>query len=506
MPPAPPAPAPYGAPAGFPAPPIAPPAASPAGNPFAGVTLRDVVLDVLALVLLLTSLALPWDFASSSDSGWNDVHDRWWAILSLVIAIFGLGVPYLGASRAVPGLTRQVSLLIKLATVVPAAVSIFCVVLFECIHVTDDEKGGIGAGAVMLLVAALLVLVPRTFDDLPGLYRGVRTAERVLYAVAAAAIVITVVVNIIRIFTADDSSYFGSVEGWGKALTALLAVVTVVPLLVPAAASIRGGSVWAPVAAAAVAAYEFAAFFKDSLASAFNGSEVPTFVSLGGEKLSWPGGDVIIFGYIGLAGVGAGVLLVGAAVALLAGRWQAADQTLEQRAAWWVRVASTAGFFAAGVGALLLVHNTVVYAITKANKGESHVNGTWIACMVLLAVVTVVAGLTGLFAQRFAQQKVLPVALAGGWFFLGFVLAIVTSTADHFALATSSLTPMAMPEMFVALFAPLLVLGALTVPTAVRRTYGAVISMAQLNAAGHQPPAPTYPGQSYPGQSYPGQQ
>ncbi|HWU23238.1 MAG TPA: hypothetical protein VN088_16990, partial [Nocardioides sp.] len=472
-------------------------------------TVRDVVLDVLALVLLLVSLALPWDFAtSSSDSGWNDVHNRWWAILSLVIAIFGLGVPYLGASRAVPGLTRQVTLLIKLATVVPAAISIFCVVLFECIHVTNDEKGGIGAGAVMLLVAALLVLVPRTFDDLPGLYAGARTAEKVLYAVGAAAIVVTLVVNVIRIFTftASSEDFFGHVEGWTKALTALLAVVTVVPLLVPAAASIRGGSVWAPVAAAAVAAYEFAAFFKDSLASAFNGAQVPTFVSLGGEKLSWPGGTAVIFGYVGLAAVGVGVLFVGAAVALLAGRWQAAGQTLEQRAAWWVRVASTAGLFGAGVGALLLAHNTVVYAITKANKGESHVNGTWIACMVLLAVVTVVAGLTGLFAQRFAQQKVLPVALAGGWFFLGFVLAIVTSTADHFALATSTLTPMAMPEVFAVLFAPLLVLGALTVPTAVRRTYGAVVSLAQINAAGHQPPAPTYPGPTYPGPTYPGQQ
>ncbi|HJQ06869.1 MAG TPA: hypothetical protein VJ872_15575 [Nocardioides sp.] len=475
----------YPAPPAYPAP-TAPPAAPPPSNPLAAVTVRDVILDMLALVLLLTSLALPWDFASSasSESGWNDINDRWWVILSLVIAIFGIAVPYLGASRAIPGLTQQLVLLVKLGTVLPVALSLFFLVLFECIHVTHDDKGGIGAGAVMLSVAALLVLVPRAFDDLPGLHRGARTAESVLYAVAAAALVITLVVDVIRIFTGDDSDFFGGAPGWTKALTALLAVVSVVPFLVPAATAIRGGSVWAPVAAAVVAAYVFTSFFNGSIASAFGGADMPTFVSLGGEKLSLPGSDSVALGYFGTASVGIGVLVVAAAVVLLAGRWQAADRTIEQRAGWWVRVASTAGLFAAGVGALILVHDTVVYAITKANNGESHVNGTWIACMVLLAVVTVVAGLTGLFARRFAEQKLVPVLLAGAWFFLGFVLAIVTSTADHFAIATATLVPMATPEVFAVLFAPLLVLGALTVPTAVRRTYGAVVSLARINAAG----------------------
>lgn len=483
MPPAPPAPPAYPATATYPAPPTAPPAARSAGNPLAGVTVRDVVLDVLALVLLLTSLALPWDVSSSSgiagSSGWNDVHDRWWAVLSLVIAVFGIAVPYLGATRAVPGLTRQLCLLVKLLTVAPAAVSIFCLVLFECIHVTNDDKGGIGAGGVMLLLGALLVLVPRTFDDLPGLHRGARAAGSVLYALAAVAVVGSVAANVIRVFTTDDLSGFA--QGWTRAVVALAMVVFALPVLVVSIASVRSGSVWTPVAAALLAAYLFTSFSNETRSS----SDLPTFFSIGGEKLSLSGIDSYLIGAIGVGGIGASALLLAAATALLAGRWHAAEQTVEQRAAWWVRVASTAGFFAAGVGALLLVHNTAVYVISKANHGHSHVNGTWIACMVLLAVTTVLAGLTGLFAQRFAQQKVLPVAVAGAWFFLGFVLAIVTSTADRLSLGASILTPMTMPEVCAVLFVPLLVLGALTVPTAVRRTYGPVISLAQINAAGH---------------------
>ena len=112
-----------------------PPRAVPIVNPFLGVPVADFVKDGAAALALLVALGQPWDWSS-------DANDHWWVVISLLLALVGLGVPYLMASRVVPTFTPQASIVAKLLLAAPLLVSTLVALVMDLTTIGDDDTLG----------------------------------------------------------------------------------------------------------------------------------------------------------------------------------------------------------------------------------------------------------------------------------------------------------------------------------------------------------------------------
>ncbi len=127
-------------------------------NPFAGVPIGDYLRDAAALVFLLATLGKPWDVD-------GDGTDHWWVILSALLAVSSLGVPYLAKSGVVPGVGRDQAQLLKVGLSAPLLVSVLAAVVNDLVHATDFAEGGLGAGVALATAGALFAVQPRAADE-----------------------------------------------------------------------------------------------------------------------------------------------------------------------------------------------------------------------------------------------------------------------------------------------------------------------------------------------------
>lgn len=123
-------------------------------RPFAGVPLGDYLRDAASAVLLLVSLALPWDFT-------HDATDRIDVVLITIVSLFSLALPYLARVGAFgPSFTVRSAGTARLLANLPYALLFLVYLLLDAAGGGRGE-GGIGAAAALGLAGAVLAAQPR---------------------------------------------------------------------------------------------------------------------------------------------------------------------------------------------------------------------------------------------------------------------------------------------------------------------------------------------------------
>jgi len=134
-------------------------------SPFGGVTVRELVRDVVAAFALLVALPLPWDHAHRGS-------DRLEVVLVTVLALLAVAAPYLRRGGVGPS---SWDLLTSRRTVALACIPYFVVALvYLGLDATApaDASGGVGAGLAMGLAGATLASAPR-WAHTPAVVAGV---------------------------------------------------------------------------------------------------------------------------------------------------------------------------------------------------------------------------------------------------------------------------------------------------------------------------------------------
>lgn len=108
-------------------------------HPFAGVTAGDYVRDGVALLFLLVSLALRWDFGT-------DASDRIDVVLLTILSMFSLAVPAMARLGALgQGWTRRRIRLVRLLANVPYLVLVVVYLVLDLLRGGElGREGGVG--------------------------------------------------------------------------------------------------------------------------------------------------------------------------------------------------------------------------------------------------------------------------------------------------------------------------------------------------------------------------
>ncbi|WP_265522062.1 hypothetical protein [Oerskovia flava] len=174
-------------------------------SPFAGVPVGDYVRDGVAAVLLLVSLALPWDIAHRSS-------DKIEVVLVTVLSLLSLTLPYLARTGALPAswtvhTTRRARLFANAPYVLVALVYL---VLDGLNGGTANEWGWVGTGVALGLAGSLLAAQPREAELGPQELDGAvsRTWSRALLGLGG-LLVVTVLVTFVLFLTRDSLGFAG---------------------------------------------------------------------------------------------------------------------------------------------------------------------------------------------------------------------------------------------------------------------------------------------------------
>ncbi|GAB3171309.1 hypothetical protein GCM10027059_39350 [Myceligenerans halotolerans] len=164
-----------------------------AASPFAGYRPGDYVRDVVAALVLLLALALPW---TSADRG----ADRVEVVLVTAVSLASLALPYLARFGALPASwTVQTTRKWRVWANVPAvAVALLVVVL-------DLANGsGVGTGLGLGLAGALLAATPRDSElGPPELDGRVHDRWRAVFAVAGGLVALGALFSFVQTYVAD---------------------------------------------------------------------------------------------------------------------------------------------------------------------------------------------------------------------------------------------------------------------------------------------------------------
>jgi hypothetical protein len=160
----------------------------------ARVPVADVTRDVVAAVALLAALALPWSFGTHA-------ADHVEAVLSTVVALLVLPLPYLARAGALPkGWTVSTTRTVRLWAALPFVVVAVVYIVLDLVNGAHPlQTHGVGTGLGLGLAGALLAAQPRRSElgpvdedrAAPGLWRGVLA---VLGAVVAVGAVVALVI------------------------------------------------------------------------------------------------------------------------------------------------------------------------------------------------------------------------------------------------------------------------------------------------------------------------
>lgn len=451
-------------------------------NPFVGWPVADYVRDAAALFCLFAALGMPWHIEADYKGG-----QQWWVVISALLSVASLAVPYVAKARVVPAWTPTHFRLLKLGLNVPFLASVLAALIDELINAKEVAEGGIGVGIAMGLAGCALALQPREADEDPahtddGPWN---TAAR-FAAVGAPALGVLVFLAYVIDDVAGDAVLFDETLGF-FALTLLTVVMTVVMAGWPAWGVFTGSPAWRRVFLTVAFTVLVVALF--SLASDGDG------------LFTWPPFEK----WKGAAGFG-GTFVLGAAAGLVASRAQERRVNgLLPPVDSWLRTARSALLVSAagsGVAALGLLIGTV---------NADDVEASAIVALLMVLIVTAAAGVALSMLADPRRHRVLVLGLLGAEVVVGFIAMGILNGEDV------SLGPVRLPDAGLVggsaltfpitgwvvaawLCLPALAAYALTVPREVRTAFGPLV---QPRQPGYPPP---YPQQPYPPQPSPPQQ
>lgn len=400
---------------------------------FSAISPGDIARDVGALFLLFGALALRWDFA-------NDAADRWWVVLSTLVAVLGLGAPYLGASRLVPGWGPPQVRFAKQLLVAPYVISVLVALVTEFVAVTDDTEGGMGPAVAMGLAGAMLVVSPRTYDDSPG--RDEQrwwTVARALITVGLAAMTVSWVVWELRTLLdlVDANMFLATIL---SVIAQIFSITTVwLMVAVPVLGLLRRRSAaWSRV----LQVVAFTIVGVNVMSQNNDGSGA--FASTAIEKLGQP-----LFGFF---------LVIGGAAAL-ASRPVARALRPNDQIGGWVRTAA----YALLLSALGLGIGVAVDVLRMIDNEDYSAN---LIVPVVLALVAAVAGVLAmsLLLRSADESRLLVLCVLAGIVVAG-IIALAVRNSDSFAPQVDA------PRIIFWFTLPALAAYALLVPAPVRSNF-----------------------------------
>jgi hypothetical protein len=390
-----------------------------AGSPFADVPVSDYVRDGVAALLLLVSLALPWDVA-------NRASDKIEVVLLTILSLLTLALPYLARTGVLPATwTVHTTRLVRLVANAPYVLLVAVYLVVDVVGGADplDGWGGVGSAAALGLAGALLAAQPRQSELGPeDLDRGV--TSRWLQGLLGGAGLLAVTVLLTVVLT---------VVGTPLGVLFVLAVIAFA-LFVLALVGLPTLGTWRRSEAARLTLVGLGVILAVAFVLGSGNNGLQTIESTHGGRF--------------------GLVLVPALAAVAASPAVRRAMAPAEPVVTWVRVA---------VNALDLV--LVVAAYVAVSAVLTLANGATGAPVILAIVVGVLAAGVAFVARRSLARDAAtgrPLALggAGAVALLGIVLLVVT--ANRVVLGGG------VEHVLLAFGLPLLVVGALTVPREVR--------------------------------------
>ncbi len=449
--------------------PAPPPAARPSVprppvvNPFAGVPVGDYVRDVAAVVCLFATLGKPWDID-------GDGTDHWWVILSALVAVASLAIPYVAASGVVPGLGRDQAQLLKLAANAPVVVCVLAAIVNDLVHATEFLEGGLGPGVALALAGALFAAQPRAADEDLAL-RDDRRWWAVTCTLAVAAVVVSVAqfaAFVLRDLTGEAFLLDEPAE-----LMSLLVAPLLLVLLV----------------------YGWSA--REAVTRHFSGVLVfgtAGLTAAGVALLTGDSGDGVFSAYSGLGPIErwdspvGGVFALSAAGALALSRPSLRVARPAHPITGWLHTARLAFGLVAGGAALVAISLLLSLIAADSYPGAAIADAAmWLVVAVVSCVI--VALLSGATLNRLSV-----VSLAAAVPILGIVLVAVGRSGDDFTVYLGAATTALLFTL------PALAICALTIPVQLRRTYGPLLPERAAPPHPGTHPAPPHPQQQWPAQ------
>ncbi|SIQ55350.1 hypothetical protein SAMN05518682_2852 [Cellulosimicrobium aquatile] len=420
-------------------------------SPFAGIPVSDYVRDGVAALLLLVSLALPWDVSSRAS-------DKIEVVLLTILSLLTLALPYLARTGVLPTTwTVHTTRTVRLLANAPYVLLVLVYLVVDVVGGGDlaDGWGGVGSAAALGLAGALLAAQPRE-SELGPQDQDRAVTDRWLQALLALAALLALTVLLTVILTATGTRL-------GGALFVLLVIVAAVFVL--ALAGLPTYGTWRRSEAARLTLVGLGVMLAVGFVLGSGNNGLVTIESTHGGRF--------------------GLVLVPALAAVAAAPAVHRAMAAADPVTTWVRVA---------VNALDLV--LVVAGYVAVSAVLTLADGARGVPVVLAVIVGVLAAAVAFVARRSLARDAAtgrPLALGGAGVvaLLGIVLLVVTS--NRVVLGGG------VEHVLLAFGLPLLVVGALTVPREVRayfaehRPVPAATGAEAARAYVWQPPAPKQP-------------
>lgn len=420
-------------------------------SPFAGIPVSDYVRDGVAALLLLVSLALPWDVSSRAS-------DKIEVVLLTILSLLTLALPYLARTGVLPTTwTVHTTRTVRLLANAPYVLLVLVYLVVDVVGGGDlaDGWGGVGSAAALGLAGALLAAQPRE-SELGPQDQDRAVTDRWLQALLALAALLALTVLLTVILTATGTRL-------GGALFVLLVIVAAVFVL--ALAGLPTYGTWRRSEAARLTLVGLGVMLAVGFVLGSGNNGLVTIESTHGGRF--------------------GLVLVPALAAVAAAPAVHRAMAAADPVTTWVRVA---------VNALDLV--LVVAGYVAVSAVLTLADGARGVPVVLAVIVGVLAAAVAFVARRSLARDAAtgrPLALGGAGVvaLLGIVLLVVTS--NRVVLGGG------VEHVLLAFGLPLLVVGALTVPREVRayfaehRPVPAATGAEAARAYVWQPPAPKPP-------------
>lgn len=419
-----------------PSPAVVPPR-EPLANPFAGMPIGDYVRDAGAIVCLLSAFGMAWDSTS-------DGSDHWWVVISALLSLISLAVPYVVKANLVPGLGPDAGMLVKLGLNAPVALSVVAAAVADVLQGTGDG-GGIGFGVAVIATGAALAVQPRDADR-PAALAGDALWWKAA-CVAGVATVMLMVAALLAAAVADATSDFSMIEYALPTFLALIAMivgVSVILVAVPVSGlvgrQIADARVLGTVGLTTVGVF----MLIHADAAGFNTATVHRWFVIAPM--------FFVLGALGALAVSPAVLRV------TADSYPARGWVLTARRALVVSIAGS-------------VLNLVVLA-GFAVIADAYSSGV-IAALVLLAAAPVLGGLAFVQISGDTLNRLTVVLLTGGVMVAGLIAMTVLASAFPSGFGLGVL------DAVVYFTLPALAIAALTAPASVRAAYGPLVVQSQ---------------------------
>lgn len=412
---------------------------------FANVPVSDYVTDVVAAILLLVSLSLPW---AAKDGVVSNAGDITWVLPVTLLSVLTLALPYLARFGALPARwtvhsTRRVRLWANLPYVVAVVVHL----------VLDGAElagyRGIGTAVALGLAGAVLSATPRRCEL--GPVDSDRRAAGLWWTIAVgftaamgALLLIWIALFSVEFFKLPSLSAAGGIKAYITVLVEALAVGFL--FLAPALLTITGRSfAWRNVAITL-------------------GTVVAVVFFLGGADQSALETLRSSVGRAGITGTGAGVVLIPAVAAVLASPAVARALRQQHAVTNWLTTGNAALRFIAMTGGAL----TVVSAVGLV---EGHSLAAGITAIVLLLIPVVLSLLADkAMLKNIAEGRSIALVVAGITLILGICL-LATSPVEPLLVWLGSNSALTWAQVTFALGLPILIWIALAAPQSVREFF-----------------------------------